>query len=82
MSHFPDIAKIEYEGPDSANPLAFRHYRPDEAVEGKKMRDHFRFAVAYWHTMRGTGRRSVRPRLRGAALGGRHRFRRDGPQAR
>ncbi|MBY0229415.1 MAG: xylose isomerase [Gemmataceae bacterium] len=55
MSHFPDIGKIPYEGPASANPLAFRHYRPDELVEGKKMRDHFRFAVAYWHTMRGSG---------------------------
>jgi xylose isomerase len=55
MSAFPDIAKIEYEGPDSKNPLAFRHYNPDEIVEGKSMRDHLRFAVCYWHTFRGTG---------------------------
>jgi xylose isomerase len=55
MSFFPDVPKIPYEGPASRNPLAFRHYRPDEVVEGKPMRDHFRFAVAYWHTMRGTG---------------------------
>ena len=47
---FGDIAKIEYEGPDSDNPLAFRHYRPDEIVLGKRMEDHLRFAVAYWHT--------------------------------
>lgn len=54
-AYFPEVTKIQYEGPDSKNPLAFRHYNPDEMVEGKKMRDHFRFAVAYWHTMRGTG---------------------------
>jgi xylose isomerase len=55
MSYFPDVPKIKYEGPASANPLAFRHYNPDEVVEGKSMRDHFRFAVAYWHTFRGMG---------------------------
>jgi xylose isomerase len=54
-TYFPEVTKIQYEGPQSKNPLAFRHYNPDEVVEGKKMRDHFRFAVAYWHTMRGTG---------------------------
>ena len=47
---FGDIAKIKYEGPDSTNPLAFRHYNPDEIVLGKRMEDHLRFAVAYWHT--------------------------------
>lgn len=47
---FGDIAKIKYEGPDSTNPLAFRHYQPDEIVLGKRMQDHLRFAVAYWHT--------------------------------
>jgi xylose isomerase len=47
---FGDIAKIQYEGPDSTNPLAFRHYQPDEIVLGKRMEDHLRFAVAYWHT--------------------------------
>ena len=55
MSAFPEISKIPFEGPSSKNPLAFRHYNPDEVVEGKSMRDHFRFAVAYWHTFRGTG---------------------------
>jgi xylose isomerase len=55
MPAFPDIAKIKYEGPDSRNPLAFRHYDADALVEGKPMRDHLRFSVAYWHTMRGTG---------------------------
>ncbi len=55
MAFFPDIPKIAYEGPDSKNPLAFRHYNPDEVVEGKTMRDHLRFAVCYWHTFRGMG---------------------------
>lgn len=47
---FGDIEKIRYEGSDSDNPLAFRHYNPDEIVLGKRMEDHLRFAVAYWHT--------------------------------
>lgn len=47
---FGDIQKIRYEGPDSDNPLAFRHYNPDEIVFGKRLEDHLRFAVAYWHT--------------------------------
>jgi len=55
MSAFPEVGKIQYEGPDSKNPLSFRHYNPEEQVEGKAMRDHFRFACAYWHTMRGQG---------------------------
>lgn len=52
---FPDITKINFEGPRSKNPLAFKHYNPDELVEGKTMKDHLRFAVVYWHTFRGTG---------------------------
>ncbi len=52
---FPDIPKIQYEGPNSRNDLAFRHYNPEEVVEGQKMKDLFRFSVAYWHTFRGTG---------------------------
>ena len=55
MAYFPDVSRIEYEGPDSTNPLAFRHYDPAEQVEGTPMRDLFRFATAYWHTFRGTG---------------------------
>ncbi len=47
---FGDIQKVKYEGPDSTNPLAFRYYQPDEIVLGKRMEDHLRFAVAYWHT--------------------------------
>jgi xylose isomerase len=55
MAFFPEVNKIRYEGPDSTDALSFRHYNPDEKVEGKTMRDHFRFAVCYWHTFRGTG---------------------------
>ncbi len=52
MAHFPDIPKIQYEGPSSKNPFAFKHYNPDGLVDGKSMRDHMRFAAAYWHVMR------------------------------
>ncbi|MGQ0566933.1 MAG: xylose isomerase [Gemmobacter sp.] len=47
---FAGIAPIAYEGPESANEFAFRHYNPDELVLGKRMEDHLRFAVAYWHS--------------------------------
>lgn len=47
---FNDIGTIKYEGPETNNPLAFRHYNPDEIVMGKRMEDHLRFAVAYWHS--------------------------------
>ena len=46
---FGDISKIEFEGADSTNPLAFHHYNPDELLNGKRMEDHLRFAVCYWH---------------------------------
>ncbi len=55
MAAFPEISKIQFEGPDSRNPLAFRHYDENELVEGKPMKEHLRFSVAYWHTMRGAG---------------------------
>ena len=55
MSYFSDVNKIAYEGPDTKNDLAFRHYDADAMVEGKTMRDHLRFSVVYWHTFRGTG---------------------------
>jgi xylose isomerase len=52
---FSDVEKIQYEGPKSKNPLAFKHYHAEEIVAGKSMREHLRFAVVYWHTFRGTG---------------------------
>ncbi|MGP6087712.1 xylose isomerase [Antarctobacter jejuensis] len=47
---FDGIAPVRYQGPDSDNPLAYRHYNPDEEVMGKRMEDHLRFAVAWWHS--------------------------------
>ena len=47
---FKGINAIGYEGPDSTNEFAFRQYNPDEMLGGKKMKDHLRFAVAYWHS--------------------------------
>mgnify|MGYP006279478939 CR=1 FL=1 len=54
--YFPEITSpIPYEGPDSDNPLAFQYYDAERDVDGKSMADHLRFAVAFWHTFRGTG---------------------------
>jgi xylose isomerase len=46
---FGDLTEIPFEGADSRNPLAFRHYDPDAVVAGKRMEDHLRFAACYWH---------------------------------
>ena len=51
MTYFPEIDNIQYEGVDTKNPFAFRHYNPEEVVAGKTMKEHLRFAIAYWHTM-------------------------------
>ena len=54
--YFPEVSdRIQYEGTDSDNPLAFKYYDASRVVAGKSMREHLRFAVAFWHTMRGTG---------------------------
>ncbi len=53
---FPRIKQpIPYEGPATKNMLAFRHYDPDEIIDGKTMAEHMRFSIAYWHTFRGAG---------------------------
>jgi len=52
---YPGIGKIEYEGRKSRNPLAFKWYNPDQKVSGKTMKEHLRFAVAYWHSFCGDG---------------------------
>lgn len=52
---YPGIGKIEYEGKKSKNPLAFRWYNPEEEVGGRQMKDHLRFAIAYWHSFCGDG---------------------------
>lgn len=53
--YFPGIGHIGYEGPDTDNPLAYRYYDENRVVAGKTMREHFKFAVAYWHSLCGTG---------------------------
>ena len=54
-THFPKIKPIQFEGAGSDNPLAFRHYNPDELIQGKSQKDHLRFSIAYWHSFRGVG---------------------------
>ena len=53
-SHW-SVPTIAYEGPGATNALAFRHYNPDELIDGKTMSAHMRFSIAYWHSFRGTG---------------------------
>ncbi len=53
--YFKGIGKIKYEGKESTNPLAFRYYDENKVVAGKTMKEHLRFAMAYWHTLCGTG---------------------------
>ncbi len=48
--YFPNVDKINYEGPDSDNPLAFTYYDENKVVAGKTMKEHLRFAIAYWHS--------------------------------
>ena len=53
--YYKGIGEIKFEGKESDNPLAFKYYNPDQIVAGKTMRDHFKFAIAYWHTFCGQG---------------------------
>lgn len=53
--YFPGIGKIKFEGKDSKNPLSFKFYDENKKVGGKTMKQHLRFAVAYWHTFCNTG---------------------------
>ncbi|MFT6827809.1 MAG: xylose isomerase [Roseivirga sp.] len=53
--YFKDIGKIDFEGKGSDNPFAFKYYNAKQLVAGKSMEDHFRFAIAWWHTLCGTG---------------------------
>ena len=50
QSYFDQLERVRFEGTHSTNPLAFRHYNPDEIVLGKRMEEHLRFAACYWHT--------------------------------
>lgn len=53
--YFKDVSQIKYEGPESDNPLAFRWYDENKVVAGKTLKEHLRFAVAYWHSFVGSG---------------------------
>jgi len=53
--YYKGISQIKFEGKESDNPLAFKYYNPDQVVAGKTMREHFKFAIAYWHTFCGQG---------------------------
>lgn len=52
---FAEVPSIEYEGPDSRNPYAFRYYDRSKKIGGKSMEEHLRFSMAFWHTMNGGG---------------------------
>ncbi len=52
---FPDLPKVVYEGSGSSNPFSFKYYNPEAVVLGKKMKEHLKFAMSYWHTMCGAG---------------------------
>lgn len=49
--YFKGIEPIQFEGPQSTNPLAFRFYNPNQKIAGKTMKEHLRFAMAWWHTL-------------------------------
>src|SRR6476619_6575969 len=53
--YFKSIGEIKYEGPESDNPLAFRWYDEKKVIGGKTMKEHLRFACAYWHSFTGSG---------------------------
>lgn len=55
QEYFKNVGKIKYEGKKSDNPLAYKYYNPDEVIGGKTMKEHLRFAVAYWHTFQQRG---------------------------
>ena len=53
--YYKGIGQIKFEGKESDNPLAFKYYNPDQLIASKTMREHFKFAIAYWHTFCGQG---------------------------
>ena len=55
QDYFKNIDKIKFEGKDSDNPLAYKFYDADKTVMGKPLKDHFKFAMAYWHSMNDNG---------------------------
>ncbi len=55
MEYFKGIGEIKYEGKNSDNPFAFKYYDPEKIIAGKSLKEHFKFAVAYWHSFCGQG---------------------------
>ncbi len=55
MKKYDEIKKVEYLGPTSKEAFAFKYYNPDEIIHGKKMREHLKFALSYWHTINYAG---------------------------
>ncbi|MCI2068039.1 MAG: xylose isomerase [Bacilli bacterium] len=55
MKNYADVKQINYEGPKSKEPFAFKYYNPEEVIHGKKMKDQLRFALSYWHTINASG---------------------------
>lgn len=53
--YYKGVGSIQFEGKASDNPFAYKYYNPDQIVAGKTMRDHFKFAIAYWHSLCGQG---------------------------
>ena len=52
---YKNIPSVKYEGPESDNPFAFRWYDENKMIAGKTMKDHLRFACAYWHSFASSG---------------------------
>ena len=55
IEYYKGIGDIKYEGKDSTNPFSFKYYNPNKIVAGKTLKEHFRFAIAYWHSFCGQG---------------------------
>ena len=53
--YFKNIDSIKFEGKESDNPLSYKYYDPNRKVMGKSLRDHFKFAMCYWHSMNDNG---------------------------
>lgn len=51
MKEYFKVGKIQYEGPKSKNPMAFKYYNKDEKILGKTMGEHLKFAMSWWHTL-------------------------------
>ena len=55
MKTYDEIDRVRYAGPKDKDPFTFKYYNPDEVIAGKKMREHLKFAMSYWHTINASG---------------------------